>query len=222
MTDFINKPLRLENRRKESAHLERNILAISGGGFSKEKNAYIDEYLLKISGKQSSAKIAFIATASGDSEGYIEKFYKAFKNESASHITISDFESPTIQEVVNALDIVYVGGGNTQYMLEVWHTTGFDIVLKNAYQNGVVLAGISAGAICWFESCYSEKNEEVYEEFKGLGLLEGSLCPHYNDRKRRIAFDRWASNYRGNHLYTLNDNENLHFRNERLIAKIIV
>ena len=122
----------------------------------------------------------------------INKFYEAFKTEQASHITIQDFESSNIQEVVNSLDIVYVGGGNTQYMLRTWQRTHFDAVLRNAYRNGVILAGISAGAMCWFDTCFSKKNEEEYEEFKGLGILRGSLCPHYNDENRRKAFDHWA------------------------------
>lgn len=201
--------------------MDRNILAISGGGFSEENKAYIDQYLLKIPRKQESLKIAFVATASNDAQGYIDKFYEAFKTENPSHITIEDFESPNIQEVVNALDIVYVGGGNTQYMLEIWQKARFDIVLRNAYQNGVILAGISAGAMCWFETCYSEKNEIEYEEFKGLGMLKGSLCPHYNDDERRIVFDKCAITKKNSTLYTLEDNENLHFKNEKLIAKII-
>ncbi|GIO64003.1 peptidase E [Paenibacillus cineris] len=201
--------------------MDRTILAISGGGFSEEDQAYIDEYLLKIPRKQEPLKIAFIATASNDAQGYIDKFYKAFKNEQSSHLTINDFDSPHIQEIVNDLDIVYVGGGNTQYMLEIWKKTGFDVVLRNAYQKGVILAGISAGSMCWFETCFSEKNEEEFEEFEGLGLLKGSLCPHYNDKERRIAFDHWASTQKNSTLYTLLDNENLHFKNEKLVAKII-
>ncbi|MFA9560258.1 Type 1 glutamine amidotransferase-like domain-containing protein [Evansella sp. AB-rgal1] len=200
--------------------MERNILAISGGGFSEEDNAYIDEYLLKIARKQEPLKIAFIATASSDAQGYIDKFYEAFKTEFPSHITMKDFELPNIQEVVNALDIVYVGGGTTQYMLEIWQRSGFDIVLRNAYQNGVILSGINAGAMCWFETCYSEKNKEIYEEYIGLGMLKGSLCPHYNDTERRIAFNRWATPQKNSTLYTLEDNENLHFKNEMLVAKI--
>ncbi|MFT4414341.1 Type 1 glutamine amidotransferase-like domain-containing protein [Fredinandcohnia humi] len=199
--------------------MESHILAISGGGFSVEEKAFIDEYLLKIPRKQEPLKIGFIATASNDAQGYIDEFYTAFKTEQPSHLTSKDFEALNIQEVVNALDIVYVGGGNTQYMLEIWQKTRFDIVLKNAYQNGVILAGISAGAMCWFETCYSE-NEEEYEEFKGLGILKGSLCPHYNDEQRRIAFDNWATTQKNNILYTLEDNENLHFKNEKVVAKI--
>ncbi len=201
--------------------MERHILAISGGGFSEQDNAYIDEYLLKIVRKQEPLKVGFIATASGDAQSYILKFYKAFKAEVPSHIPMSDFKSPNIQEVVNALDIVYVGGGNTQSMLNIWRITGFDMVLRNAYNNGVILAGISAGAMCWFETCYSEKNETEYEEFEGLGMLKGILCPHYNDPERRNDFKRWATTKGNSILYTLEDNENLHFINGKLVARII-
>ena len=202
--------------------MERNILAISGGGFSKEEKAYIDEYLLKISRKEKKLKIAFIATASDDAQEYINRFYETFKTEQASHITIQDFESTNIQEIINSLDIVYVGGGNTQYMLRTWKRTHFDAVLRNAYRNGVILVGISAGAMCWFDTCFSEKNGKEYEEFKGLGILRGTLCPHYNDEKRRKAFDHWAKAQKDSNLYTLDDNVDLHFRNEKLIARIIV
>ncbi|KAB2328204.1 hypothetical protein F7731_25895 [Cytobacillus depressus] len=136
-----------------------------------------------------------------DAQGYIDNFYGAFNTEHPSHITIRNFESPNIQEIINALDILYVGGGNTHYMLKIWQKTGFDNVVRNAYQNGVILAGISAGAMCWFETCYREKNEEEYEEFRGLGMLKGSLCPHYNDIERRIAFDNWAITQKNSTLY---------------------
>ncbi|MBB4824852.1 peptidase E [Sporosarcina luteola] len=198
--------------------MERHILAISGGGFS-EDSPSIDKYLLNIRRKPGPKKIAFIATASNDAQGYIDKFYEAFKAEMPSHLTIEDFEGPAIQEVVNALDIVYVGGGNTQYMLDIWRQTGFDRVLMNAYHNGVILAGVSAGAMCWLETCFSER-EDFFEEFRGLGIIKGSLCPHYNEKARRLAFDSWANNKKISKVYTLADHENVHFRNEKFFAKI--
>lgn len=201
--------------------MERNILAISGGGFSEQEQAYIDEYLLKIANKQRPLKIAFVATASMDAPTYIEKFYEAFKTEETCHIPISDFSLEYIQEFVNSIDVVYVGGGNTQYMLHVWKETNFDKVLKKAYQNGVILAGVSAGAMCWFDVCYSENNKDQYEEFRGLGLLKGAFCPHYNDERRRTLFDQWSREQKDLQVHKLKDNENLHFRNEQLIAKII-
>ena len=199
--------------------MERHILAISGGGFSEEEDAYIDKFLLKLCKKTTPIKICFIATASADSPDYIEKFYRRFQSEEPSHLTIDDMKLENIQEIVNSFDIVYVGGGNTYYMLNVWRETGFDQVMLNAYQSGVILCGISAGAMCWFEDCYSKK-DEAYTEFKGLGVLQGSFCPHYNMEARRIAFDQWALKQTDKPIYKLKDNENLHFINEQLVARI--
>ncbi|MFS0557559.1 Type 1 glutamine amidotransferase-like domain-containing protein [Brevibacillus sp. 179-C9.3 HS] len=126
-----------------------------------------------------------------------------------------------MKDFVKYQDVIYVGGGNTQYMLEKWRAMNFDAVLKEAYEKGTLLAGISAGAMCWFETCFSEKTDGTFEEFKGLGLLPGSFCPHYNDDVRMKAYDNWQSAKSIQPNYTLNDNENLHFRNEKLIARII-
>ena len=155
--------------------MQRQIVAISGGGFSEEKNAYIDDYIVNLVKRDKPVKIAFIATASNDAQGYIDKFYEAFKHQLPSHITIRDFELPNIQNIVNELDIIYVGGGNTKYMLNLWRETGFNQVLKQAYENGVVLAGISAGAMCWFERCFSE-----YEDFRNH---TSALCLNALPRK---------------------------------------
>ena len=198
---------------------KRHILAISGGGFSADEDAYIDQFLLNLCKKTTPIKICFIATASDDSPDYIEKFYQRFQTEEPSHLTIEDLNVDYIQETVNSFDIVYIGGGNTYYMLNVWRETGFDQVMLNAYKAGVIICGISAGAICWFEDCYS-KRDEAYVEFKGLGVLPGSFCPHYNIEARRIAFDYWAEKQKDKPIYKLMDNENLHFINEKLVAKI--
>ncbi|WP_445491230.1 Type 1 glutamine amidotransferase-like domain-containing protein [Niallia sp. 03133] len=198
----------------------RNIIAISGGGFSEEVNAYIDEYIIKQVSDCSFVNICFISTASNDADGYIHKFYQSFSTFNTSHITIKDMMNPSIQDIINTQHILYVGGGNTQFMLNKWKETNFDSVIKKAYNNGIILAGISAGAMCWFEKCYSERDDDTYEEFNGLGILNGSLCPHYNDPIRKKAFDLWESKQNYFPVYKLEDNQNLHFRNEELIARI--
>ncbi|MBD8032408.1 MULTISPECIES: Type 1 glutamine amidotransferase-like domain-containing protein [Solibacillus] len=202
------------------AYMERHIIAISGGGFSEMEGAFIDQYILKIKRKASPLRIAFVATASNDAQSYIGKFYNAFKCEHPSHLAIPDFELATIQEVVNSLDIIYVGGGNTKYMLDVWRKTGFDEVLKKAYEQGVILTGISAGAMCWFEHCYTEISESEYGYFEGLGILKGALCPHHNDSTRKKYFDKWSLKNSTTPTYPLEDHENLHFVNEQCIAKL--
>ena len=199
--------------------MNRHILAISGGGFSVEEDAYIDQFLLKLCKKTTPIKICFITTASDDSPDYIEKFYQRFQTEEPSHLMIADLNMENIQDAVNSFDIVYIGGGNTYRMLNVWREIGFDQVIMNAYKSGVIICGISAGAICWFEECFS-KRDEAYVEFKGLGVLRGSFCPHYNMEARRIAFDQWAMKQVDKPIYKLMDNENLHFINEQLVEKI--
>jgi dipeptidase E len=91
-----------------------------------------------------------------------------------------------IESRIFSADIIYVGGGNTLAMMRVWRRLGVDRLLRAAYEKGIVLSGISAGAICWFDSGHSDsmsfydpKNWN-YINVKGLGLLRGIHCPHYN------------------------------------------
>ncbi|WDU80361.1 GNAT family N-acetyltransferase [Lysinibacillus sp. G01H] len=198
----------------------RQIIALSGGGFSQQTPSFIDEYILRQTQKNERVKICFIPTASNDAQGYIEKFYAAFHHCEATHILQKDMRDRSIREKLLAQHIIYVGGGNTGYLLEKWREYGFDELLKEVYQKGIILAGISAGAMCWFEKCFSENTYDDFEEWNGLGLLSGIYCPHYNDQERRYAFDRWIENHPTLQEYTLIDTETLHFRNERLVAKI--
>ncbi|MGN7477783.1 Type 1 glutamine amidotransferase-like domain-containing protein [Solibacillus silvestris] len=199
--------------------MDRHIIAISGGGFSEERDALIDQYILGLAQKSSSIRIAFVSTASNDSKDYIEKFHNAFQDFETTHITKQDFAEPDIQELVNAQTIIYVGGGNTKYMLDTWKAAGFDKLLKNAYRQGVILAGVSAGAMCWFEHCYSEVNGH-YTQFEGLGLLKGAFCPHYEEPERKQLFNAWASTNGITPAYPLTDNENIHFKNEQYVMKL--
>lgn len=199
----------------------RQIIALSGGGFSKEIPAYIDEYIInQVKTTSPKIRICFIPTASNDSQGYIDKFYEAFSSYETTHILQSDMLSPKTRDKVLNQDILYVGGGNTQFMLNKWHITGFENIIKEAYEQGVILSGISAGAMCWFEQCFSETENEDYEEFNGLGLLEGTFCPHYEDEIRKKAFNQWIATKEKLSVYTLKDSESLHFRNEKLIARL--
>ena len=197
----------------------RHLLAISGGGFSQEENAYIDQFLLNLCKKTLPINICFIATASDDSPEYIEKFYKQFQLQEPGHLTIADLRLDNIQEIVNSFDIVYIGGGNTYLMMQIWKETKFDQVIRNAYESGVIICGISAGAICWFEDCYTKKGD-TFIEFKGIGVLQGSFCPHYDIKSRREAFNQWVLEREIKPVYKLYDSESIHFINEKSVAKI--
>ena len=79
--------------------------------------------------------------------------------------------------------MIYVGGGDTIYMLEKWKESGVDKLIKEAYDRGVIICGLSAGAICWFEEMFTDSDGEEYEFKPALGYLKGGACPHYDDRK---------------------------------------
>ncbi|MBY6036773.1 peptidase E [Fictibacillus nanhaiensis] len=169
----------------------KQIIAMGGGGFSMEpENKKLDRYILSQC-KKEQPTICFIPTASGDAEGYIERFYHAFKTENCKPAHLSLFSPPhNIEEFVSQQDIFYVGGGNTKNLLALWREWELDLLLKKAYEEGKILAGLSAGSLCWFE----EGVTDSFGPLRGLqclGFLKGSHCPHYDgEEDRRPAFHK--------------------------------
>ena len=165
----------------------RQIIALGGGGFSMEPdNPLLDLYILQTSGKVN-PKICFIPTASGDSEGYISRYYDFFDKQDCVPSHLSLFKPPTrdLECFLLDKDIIYVGGGNTKNLLVLWKAWGIDSILKKAWAQGVLLAGISAGSICWFEEGITDSYGDGLEPISCLGLLSGSNCPHYDGEKDR-------------------------------------
>jgi dipeptidase E len=165
----------------------RQIIALGGGGFSMEpENILLDTYILKHSGKEN-PKICFIPTASGDSEDYIQRFYSSFQNQNCRPSHLSLFRPPTrdLENFIMEKDIIYVGGGNTKNLLALWKEWGLDAILKKAWNQGILLAGISAGSICWFEEGVTDSYGEGLEPLSCLGFLKGSNCPHYDGEADR-------------------------------------
>jgi dipeptidase E len=169
----------------------RQIIALGGGGFSMEpENTLLDSYILKQSGKDN-PKICFIPTASGDSEDYIQRFYQFFNNQNCSPSHLSLFRPPTrdLESFILEKDIIYVGGGNTKNLLALWKDWGLDTILRKAWDQGILLVGISAGSICWFEEGVTDSYGEGLEPLNCLGFLKGSNCPHYDgEADRRPAY----------------------------------
>lgn len=167
----------------------RHIIAIGGGGFGREiKDLKIERYIVS-QAKKENPSICFIPTATGDDSNYIENFYKAFNslNCKTSHI---DFFKRTIDLKKHILkqDIVFVGGGNTKSMLAVWREWGLDNILYNAYLNGTIMSGVSAGAICWFDKGITDSWKEHQAILKCLKFVKGVCCPHYDEEPERIPF----------------------------------
>jgi len=154
----------------------KQIIAMGGGGFSMEPdNLLLDRYVLAQVPKET-PKICFIPTASGDADNYVERFYTAFRPLSCTpcHLSLFQPDFADLRSYVLEQDILYVGGGNTRNMLILWKEWGLDRILREAYERGAVLTGLSAGSICWFEEGVTDPLNGPLYKLNGLGLLAGS------------------------------------------------
>ncbi len=167
----------------------KNIVAIGGGGFGRSLGSLeIEKYIISLINKKN-PKICFIPTASGDSTLYKLNFYRAFSKLDCitSHI---DFFSRTenLEEKVLNQDIIYVGGGNTKSMLAVWKEWNLQNILKIAYEKGIIMSGVSAGAICWFDKGITDSFANELKIIDCLGLVDGIACPHFDEEKEREPY----------------------------------
>lgn len=167
---------------------KQQIIALGGGGFSMEPdNLLLDQYILAQSSHQK-PKVCFVPTASGDDDNYIRRFYEAFTQLDCNPRHLSLFRPPKngIGAFVKEHDIIYVGGGSTFNMLVLWKAWGLDQLLQQAWEDGTVLCGLSAGSICWFEEGLSDSvNPGQYARLEALGFIKGSHCPHYDGESKR-------------------------------------
>ncbi|MBT2662774.1 peptidase E [Bacillus sp. ISL-45] len=201
----------------------RQIIAMGGGGFSMEpENPLLDLYILGQSEIQT-PKVCFVPTASGDAENYILRFYKAFEGHKCIPSHLSLFRPPTrdLEDYVMDKEIIYVGGGNTKNLLALWKEWGLDVILRKAWQHGRIMAGVSAGSICWFEEGVTDSFGSGLEPLKTLGFLKGSNCPHYDgEEERRPAYQRFVGSRRIKGGYAADDGAAMHFIDEELIKAV--
>lgn len=163
--------------------MNATILTLGGGGFSMSEDAtsLIDHYLLEMAQK-SRPKVCFIPTASGDADEYSERFMDAFSHRAESTVLSLFAHDPwgyTAPAMLLDQDIVYVGGGSTANLLAVWRVHGLPAILTRAADNGIIMAGISAGMNCWFDASSTDSFGSLDALNDGLGFLPGSACPHY-------------------------------------------
>lgn len=209
--------------------IKGQIVAMGGGGFSMEPdNPLLDDFILSLVSK-TPAKICFIPTASADSPQYLVKFYRAFSGRAiATDLTL--FDPPAvprhpsltsqIASFVAEQDIFYVGGGNTANLLAMWRTHGVDGVLCEAWYTGKILCGISAGMICWFRDGLTDSFGGLAPLGDGLGFIEASACPHYDDEPERPAAYRQAISNGMVSGYAADDGAALHFRGTKLVEVV--
>ena len=197
--------------------MKKQIIAFSLGGFSTEGYpSVVDKYILEQCDKEVPS-ICFLPHTTDDAMRYSQKFFENFSKYNAKLSWLSLFkpQSDDIEDYLLSKDIIYVGGGNTKSMLALWKEWNVDSILKKAYDNGTILCGISAGAICWFDYGYSDSILNNYIELKGLGILEGILNVHQKEQgSREQEFEKIVYNH--NIGYGLQDNMVLHFVNANL------
>lgn len=166
---------------------------MGGGGFSMEPdNPLLDDHVLALARARMPAgralpRLCLLPTASGDSEDLIGRFHAAFMGRAeTSVLPLFEREEGDPADRLLAQDALYVGGGNTANLLAIWRLHGIDVALRAAWEAGVVLAGLSAGGLCWFESGTTDSFGVALAPLDGcLGFLQGSFCPHYDGEERR-------------------------------------
>ena len=177
--------------------MEKRIIAIGGGEIKNKTTLEIDGYiadLAKAHAGEKRANALFIGTASHDSMPYFNSFRKTYTSvydikAEVALMVYGEMSVEKIQGKIEAADCIYVGGGDTVFMLDKWKEFGIDKMLIDAYESGKIICGLSAGAICWFTDMYTDYEimrgqSADYVLKKGLGVLDGAMCPHFNEREQ--------------------------------------
>jgi peptidase E len=165
------------------------ILALGGGGFTATPgDPSLDELALQLTGVDE-PRILFLPTAGGDAAGQIAAFYGAYGDRLCRAQVLSLFRLHgslrSVREIILDQNVIYVGGGSMRNMLAIWRAHGLDAILREAWERGVVIAGLSAGAMCWFEGGVSSSGG-CPEAIEGLGFLPGSLSVHADGEPERL------------------------------------
>jgi dipeptidase E len=202
----------------------RQIVAFGGGGFSMEPtNPLLDDYVVSVAARPR-PRVCFLPTASGDADHYIVRFYRAFglRGCETSHVSLfrrDDGAADPHRHLLESCDVIYVGGGSVVSLLGTWRAHGLDDTLRQAWERGVVLCGLSAGSLCWFEEGVTAFHGAP-RSVRGLGLLPWSNCVHFDGERDR------ESAYRGLLAdgmcpgYAAEDGTALHFVGEDL-ARVV-
>jgi aminopeptidase N len=202
--------------------MDKQIIAIGGGGFGRNPgNGTIEKYILNQSDKNR-PNICFIPTATGDDESYKVSYYATLTKLNCTPTHIDFFKRTTdLEKLIKDQDIIFVGGGNTKSMLAVWREWGLDKILKKAYQNGTIMCGVSAGAICWFEKGVTDSWADKLNIMNCLGFMKGSCCPHYDEEpERRPSLSKFIENKDLQNCYAIEGGCALHIKNEEVYSAI--
>ena len=201
----------------------RNIIAIGGGGFGGSPGqGIIEQYILNQTRKKR-PKICFIPTATGDNEAYKVNFYSTFTKLNCEPIHLDFFKrTPDLKKLILNQNIIFVGGGNTKSMLAVWKEWKLDRILREAYRNGIVMSGVSAGAICWFQNGITDSWASDLKIMPCLNFVRGTCCPHYDEEPERKPFvNKLLDRKKVKKIYAVDGGVALHIKNEENFKSVV-
>ena len=194
----------------------RHIIAIGGGGFGRNPgDGFIEQYILDQTNKQK-PNICFIPTATGDNEAYKVNYYSTFSKLDCNPVHLDFFKrTPDLEKLISEQDAIFVGGGNTKSMLSVWREWGLHDILRTAYDNGTIMSGVSAGAICWFEQGITDSWADQLNIIDCLGFTKGNCCPHYDEEsERRPSLIQFLKKKELSDCYAIEGGCALHIKND--------
>ncbi len=208
----------------------KKIIAIGGGELRERTTLKIDEYiaaLAKAHAGEQRANALFIPTASHDYMPYYNTFHKVYTGtfNIKTDVALTVFKEPDLEKIrgkIEKADMLYVGGGDTVFMIEHWKKIGLLPLLREAYDRGVIIAGLSAGAICWFEEMYTDSaaalgEGDKYATFAGLNWVKGKISPHYG--ARMLDFDEIVC-YNSSRAYAIEDDAALVIEEGEIVGSV--
>lgn len=207
--------------------MDRYLVLIGGGEIRAKETLEIDRAIASLAQERAGDRRAcalFLGTASHDFFPYYNSFHKVYTGELGLKTDVAltvykPHDPEKLRAKFEKADMIYVGGGDTLFLLEEWKRTGLGDLVLDAYRRGVILCGLSAGAICWFEKIYTDSaktGDHVYARATAMGLLPGGCCPHYNERRTDFA----DAIEEGERWLCIENNSAVIFRNEDLIASL--
>ena len=168
------------------------IVGLGGAGPSDDETRRLLAHVVRLAGKPS-PKVCVVPTAVGDEADSVLRLYGLLPDDArVSHLPFFPWPPAELRRFALGHDVIFIGGGSTANALAIWRVHGFDEILREAWEAGIVLTGWSAGMICWFEAGVTDSFGPQLEGMRdGLGFLAGSACPHYDgEGLRRPVYTR--------------------------------
>ena len=183
------------------------------------------KYMAQATGKKR-PNLCFIPTASGEDANYISSFHDICSQINVEPFVMSVWinsydQKESFDTIIQNMDAIVVGGGNTLNMMAIWQAQGIDIALKKAYDNGVVMGGGSAGSLCWFNGGTTDSRPKELSIVEGMSFINKSHCPHYNsETTRRPLYHNNILSGKLSDGYACDDKSAIHFINEEVHTSI--